>query len=96
MSTNPGTATRIFRRESERPHRSRSMRSVVFSWIAAAAARELGFAKNIVRRARVNAAHRRLSAMPDHMLKDIGISRSELGYRVQYGRAEYIARLLPR
>ena len=32
--------------------------------------------------------------MPDHILKDIGIGRSEIGYRVEYGRAEDEVRML--
>jgi uncharacterized protein YjiS (DUF1127 family) len=37
---------------------------------------------------------RRLSGMSDHMLKDIGIGRSEVDYRVEYGRIEDCVHML--
>ena len=82
------------RSESGWPYRVRGNGSVVPSVIGAIAASGPEFAKHIARRVRINADRRRLAEMPDHILKDIGIGRSEIDYRVEYGRAEDEARIL--
>lgn len=39
-------------------------------------------------------AVRQLAAMPDHMLKDMGIDRHEIEYAARFGRREYGRRFL--
>ena len=46
------------------------------AWLIAAIADQL----------RIRRDMRRLAAMDDHMLKDIGLRRCEIEYRVRYGR----------
>ena len=46
------------------------------AWLVAAIAKEL----------RIRRDMRQLAAMDDHMLKDIGLRRSEIEYCVRYGR----------
>ena len=46
------------------------------AWLIAAIAQEL----------RIRRDMRQLAAMEDYMLKDIGLSRGEIEYRVRYGR----------
>jgi uncharacterized protein YjiS (DUF1127 family) len=35
---------------------------------------------------RLRSCSRQLHRLPDHLLRDIGISRAEIGYVVRYGR----------
>ncbi len=82
------TATHVFRSGSGWPYRSSGGRPTVLPLITAVAAVGPEFAKHVARRVRINAARRKLAEMPDHILEDIGIRRSEINYRVEYGRAE--------
>jgi uncharacterized protein YjiS (DUF1127 family) len=97
MSINPdGTATHSWRGDSDTPRRNSSKRLSKPLKLADLAMLGLEFSKHLAHRIRAKVERRRLSAMlsamPDHILKDIGISRSEIDYRVQNGRAERIAR----
>lgn len=44
--------------------------------------------RSIARLVRIRRAQAHLSEMPDHILHDIGISRSEIGSVTRYGQAD--------
>jgi uncharacterized protein YjiS (DUF1127 family) len=70
-----------------RSHIAQSRQATIFDALFAAAAR--GFAwviAAIANELRVRRDMRQLTAMDDHMLKDIGLCRCEIDYRVRYGR----------
>jgi uncharacterized protein YjiS (DUF1127 family) len=44
------------------------------------------FVRAIARERRIRRDTRQLMTMSDHMLKDIGLTRSQIGYAVRFGR----------
>ena len=70
-----------------RSHAPRDRRATVFDTCLAAAARGLAWLIGaIAHELRIRRDMRLLAAMDDHMLKDIGLRRSEIEYCVRYGR----------
>jgi uncharacterized protein YjiS (DUF1127 family) len=51
---------------------------------------------HMAKRRRIRADRKLLMSMPDHMLKDIGIYRSEIDYVLEYGREIDKARTIGR
>jgi uncharacterized protein YjiS (DUF1127 family) len=70
-----------------RSHALRQRQATIFDACLAAAARRLAWLiAGIANELRIRRDMRQLAAMDDHMLKDIGLRRSEIEYCVRYGR----------
>jgi uncharacterized protein YjiS (DUF1127 family) len=70
-----------------RSHAPRQRQATIFDACLAAAARGLAWLiAGIANELRIRRDMRQLAAMDDHMLKDIGLRRSEIEYCVRYGR----------
>ena len=74
---------------SVRSRAARQPQATFFDTCLAAAARGLAWLiAAIANELRIRRDMRRLAAMGDHMLKDIGLRRCEVEYRVRYGKDE--------
>ena len=70
-----------------RPHAPRQRQAAILGACLAAGARGLAWlVAAIGRELRIRRDMRQLAAMDDHMLKDIGLLRYDVEYRVRYGR----------
>ena len=70
--------------ETSAPHSfAASTARKLSTWVAGVAARS---ARAIAQDFRVRRDTRKLMLMSDHMLKDIGLTRAEIGRAVRYGR----------
>jgi uncharacterized protein YjiS (DUF1127 family) len=70
-----------------RSHAPRQRQATILDACTRAAARGLAWLiAAIVNELRIRRDMRQLAAMDDHMLKDIGLRRSEIEYCVRYGR----------
>ena len=80
MASNPITCRADF--ETPAPQGGAASSSLV-AWFVGVAARAAGAIANQIRTRR---AERELMAMSDQMLKDIGLTRAQIGSTVRYGR----------
>ena len=70
-----------------RSHAPRQRQATIFDACLAAAARGVAWLIAVIAdELRIRRDMRQLAAMDDHMLKDIGLRRSEIEYCVRYGR----------
>ena len=65
------------------PHARKAHGKIVWRLVASAVS---SFLLSMAERRRLRRATRELEAMDDHMLKDIGVGRSEIMRAVRYGR----------